>query len=57
MVWQYRTNLPTNIPLHVVERWQEGQSDKKAPDMEVQMKQRYATEFLHVEKIASTDIQ
>ena len=32
----------------------EGQSDKKAPDMEVQMNQRCGTEFLHEEKIALT---
>ena len=39
--------------------WQiaaEGQSDKMVSDMEVHMKQRCATEFLHVEKIAPIDI-
>ncbi len=34
----------------------EGQSDKMASDMEVCMKQRCVTEFLHVEKMAPTDI-
>ena len=34
----------------------EGQSDRMAPDMEVYMKQRCVTEFLHVEKIAPIDI-
>ena len=34
----------------------EWQSHKMAPDMEVHMKQRGVTEFLHVEKIASTGI-
>ena len=34
----------------------EGQSDKMMSDMEVQMKQRCVTEFLHAEKIAPTDI-
>ena len=34
----------------------EGQSDNKASDMEVWMKQRCVTEFLHVEKMAPTDI-
>jgi len=29
-----------------------GQSDKVASDMEVHMKQRYVTEFLHEEKVA-----
>ena len=32
----------------------EGQSDKMAFDMEVCMKQRGVTEFLHAEKIALT---
>ena len=35
---------------------EEGQSDKMVSDMEVCMKQRGVTEFLHVEKIATTDI-
>ena len=50
---------PINIPLHVVAVLQmaaEGQSDKMASDMEVQMKQRGVAEFLHVEKMAPTDI-
>jgi len=34
----------------------EGQSDKKAPDMEKHMKQ-CVTEFTHMEKIASVDIR
>ena len=34
----------------------EGQSGKMTSDMEVYMKQRCATEFLYVEKIASIDI-
>jgi len=34
----------------------EGQSDKMAPDMEVHVKRRCVTEFLHVEKIAPNDI-
>ena len=34
----------------------EGQSDKILPDMEVCMKQRCVTEFLHTEKSAPVDI-
>ena len=34
----------------------EGQSDRMASDMEVHMKQRGATEFLHAEKTALSDI-
>ena len=34
----------------------EGQSDKMASDMEVRMKQRCVTEFLHAEKLAPNDI-
>ena len=34
----------------------EGQCDKMASDMEVCLKQRGGTEFLHVEKMAPTDI-
>ena len=34
----------------------EGQPDKVVSDVEVQMKQRCATEFLHEEKMAPTDI-
>ena len=33
----------------------EGESYKMVSDMEVHMKQRHATEFLHVEKMASID--
>jgi len=39
--------------------WQmaaEGHSDKNVADMEMQMKQWCVTKFLHVEKIAPTDI-
>ena len=51
--WQQRLNLPANIPLHFVAVWQraaEGQAVRMASDMEVPMKQRCVTEFLHVEK-------
>ena len=34
----------------------EGQSDRMASDMEVQMKQRRVTEFLHANKMAPIDI-
>ncbi len=34
----------------------EGQSDKMASDMEVHVKQREFTEFLHEEKVGSIDI-
>ena len=34
----------------------EGQTDQMAADMEVHMKQRCVTEFLHVEKMAPSDI-
>ena len=34
----------------------EGQYDKMASDMEVQMKLRCVTEFLHAEKMVPTDI-
>jgi len=34
----------------------EGQSDRMTSDMEVRMKQRCATEFLHGEKVTPTDI-
>jgi len=34
----------------------EGQSDKMASDMEVRVKQRCVTEFLHAEKMAPNDI-
>ena len=39
--------------------WQmaaEGPSERMASDMEVHMKQRFFTEFLHAEKMAPTDI-
>jgi len=35
---------------------EEGQSDKKIPDVEVYMKQRCVTEFLHMEKIILINI-
>jgi len=34
----------------------EGQSDRMVSDFEVRMKQRCGIKFLHVEKIAPTDI-
>jgi len=34
----------------------EGHPDTMVPDMEVHMKQRCVTAFLHVEKMAPTDI-
>jgi len=52
-------NLPTSIPLHftaVQQTATEGQSDKMVSDVEVNMKQRCVTEFLHVEKMAPIDI-
>ena len=59
VVWQYRSNLPTNILLYVVAVWQmaaEGQSDKVVSDIEVQLKHRCVIEFLCVENMAPTDI-
>ena len=59
MVWQERLNLPASIPLHLVAMWQmaaEGHTDKMASDMEVPMKQRGGTEFLHAEKKKMTSI-
>jgi len=53
MGWQLRLNLPTNTLLHLIaveEMAAEQQSDRMAPDMEVRMKQRGVTEFLHAEK-------
>jgi len=53
VVWQQRLNLPDDVLLHSVVMQQksaEGQSDKMVPDMQVHMKQRYITEFLHMEK-------
>ena len=58
-MWQYRLNLPANIPLNFVAVRQmtaEGQSDKMASDMEVRMMQRCVIEFLHAEKIVPNDI-
>ena len=58
MVWQRRLNLSINIALYSVAVWQiaaEGQSDKMVSDMEVHVKQRCVTEFLHAEKMVSTD--
>ena len=52
-VRQRRRNLPTNIPFRFVAVRQmaaEGHSDKVAPDMEVDIKQRCVIELLHVEK-------
>mgnify|MGYP001860934035 CR=1 FL=1 len=52
-------NLSTSVLLHVVAVRQmaaEGQSDKMASDMEVRMKERCGIEFLHLEKMAPTDI-
>jgi len=49
----------TNIPLHFVAVQQmaaEWQSDRKVSDMEVCMKKRCVTEFLHVEEVSPTDI-
>ena len=52
-------NLPADIPLNFVAVRQmttEGASDKLASDVEVRMKQRCVSEFLHAEKIAPNDI-
>ena len=54
-----KLNLPTNILLYFVALRQvaaQGQSDKMVSNMEVYMKQRCRTEFLHAEKMAPTDI-
>ena len=55
-----KLNLPTNTSLNFVAMGQmkaEGQSDKMPSEMEVHMKQRCVSEFIHVEKkIASSDI-
>ena len=61
-MWQQRSNLSTNILLHVVAVQQmaaEGQSDRMASDMEACMKYYWmcVLEFLCVEKMAPTDIQ
>lgn len=53
VVWQWRLNLPTSIPLRVVAAQQmavETRSDKMASDTEVCVNQRDATEFPHEEK-------
>ena len=49
----------SQYPLHFVAVGQmaiEEQSDKIVSDMEVCMKQKWVTEFLHVEKMTSVDI-
>ena len=54
MVLQYRLKLSTNALLNFLAVGQmaaEGQSDKMASDMEVHMKQRCVTEFLHAKKL------
>ncbi|MEQ5154436.1 hypothetical protein ABN254_21715, partial [Providencia rettgeri] len=53
VVWQQMLNLPTHISFHfaaVQQMAAEGQSDKMASDMEVHMKQRCVTNFLHAGK-------
>ena len=57
VIWQWRLNLPANIPLNFVAVRQttaEGQSNKMASDTVVHMKQRRVIEFLHVEKILTS---
>jgi len=52
-------NLPANIQICFVAVWQmvvDGQSDRMVSAMEVCMKQRCVTEFLHVENIGPTDV-
>ena len=59
VVWQWRLNFPSNIPLHFVAVQQlaaEGQFDKMVSVMEVHMKQSSGIEFLRVEKMAPADI-
>ena len=59
VIWQYRLNLLTSILVHVTAVWRmaaEGQSDKMASDIEVSVKQRCVTEFLHAAIMAPTDI-
>lgn len=48
VVWQERLNLPANSLLV--------QSDRRVSDMQVHMRQRCVTEFLHAEKVAPIDI-
>ena len=53
VVWQQRLNLPDDISLHLFAVRQmaaKGQSDRMLSVMEVHMKQRCSTEFLHAEK-------
>jgi hypothetical protein len=55
VIWQWRLNLPANIPLNFVAVRQTTavwQSYKMASHMEVRMKQTCVIEFLHAEKIA-----
>ena len=59
MVWQYRLKLSTTILLHFVAMQQmgaEGQSDSMVSGMEVHMNHRSGSKFLHVKKMAPTDI-
>ncbi len=59
VIWQYRLNLPTNIPLHFVAVQQmaaEGHSDKMASDTGVRMKRRCGIQFIHVERMILIDI-
>ena len=58
--WYYkkRMNLPANIHyvLLLSDRWQQRQSDIKASDVEMHMKQRCVTGSLHADKMAPVDI-
>jgi len=59
VLWQWRLNLPVDISLSfaaVRQMEAEGQSDRMVSDMEMSMTQRCVTEFLHLEKLALTDI-
>jgi len=57
VLWQWRLNLPINIPSHLVAVWQmAAEYDKMVSDMEVQMEQRCVNEFLYQEEITPTDI-
>ena len=50
VIWQEQLNFPTSISLHVAAMQMmaaEGLSDRMALDMEVYIKQRCITEFLH----------
>ena len=58
-VWQQRTNLTTDVALHVAAVWRraaEGQSDRMLSYIEIRMKKRHGIEFLHVEKNAPMDV-